>query len=129
MMQAKNIEPEQEDVPLYKRAFAAYNRLAKRLEEIHLNVRAKSKRFSKYVPRLPVLTYNPERFTKNIAPFANDLEVRRPTFNAHNLYQFNAEYRDRLRRTGERIISAKNSLLRNLEGYGIRGIINKYKFR
>ena len=128
-MQSKNIEPEQEDLPLYKRAFAAYNRLAKRLEDLSLKIRSKSKRLSRLIPRLPVLTYNPDRLTKNIAPFANDLEVRRPTLNAHNLYQFNAEYRDYLRRLGERVLSVKNTMIRNLAGYGIKGLINKYKFR
>lgn len=129
LMQPKNIEPEEEDVPLYKRAFAAYNRLAKRLEDLSLKIRSKSKLLSRLIPRLPVLTYNPDRLTKNIAPFSNDLEVRRPTLNAHNLYQFNAEYRDYLRRLGERVLNFKNTMVRNLAGYGIKGLINKYKFR
>ena len=129
MMQAKNIEPEDETVPLYKRVFARYNKLAQALEGLSLKARGVSKRLSKYVPRLPVLTYNPEQLTKNIAPFSNNLEVKRPTLNAHNLYQFNAEYRDYMRQAAQRFLNLKNSLVRNLEGYGIKGLINKYKYR
>ena len=119
----------EDTTPLYKRVFASYNRLAQSLEELSLKLRTVSKRLSKLVPRLPVMTYNKEKMTKNIEPFANNLEVSRPTLNAHNLYQFSAEYRDYLRQMGEEIQNMKNSMLRNLDGFGIMALINKYKYR
>jgi hypothetical protein len=116
-----------EYIPLYKRAFRRFNGLAENLNALRLSLKPISQRLADLIPRLPVFTYNPERLTKDIPPFDNDLEVRRPTLKAHNLYQFSAEYRERVRSMAERVLNLKNSILRNMGT--LRGLYNKYKLR
>ena len=116
-------EPE---TPLYKRALQRYNEIAHTLTVVSLEVRKYSKVLSKYVPRLPTYEYNQEEN----AEFANSFVLSRPTLNAKNLYQFNAEYRNYLIEFGERVISYKlNKVRSNLGGIGVRALINKYKYR
>jgi len=119
-----------EDVlPLYKRFFKVYNEVAERLLEISLKIRKYSKRLSRFVPRLPIVEYNKEQLTKEVRPFENNLVVSRPTLYARNLYQFNAEFRDYVRKFGENILFVKNSLARSIDGISLRALINKYKYR
>ena len=119
-----------EDVlPLYKRFFRVYNELAERLLEVSLKIRKYSKRLSRFVPRLPIVEYNKEQLTKEVRPFENNLVVSRPTLFARNLYQFNAEYRDYVRKFGENLLFVKRSLARSIDGISLRALINKYKYR
>jgi uncharacterized protein YdcH (DUF465 family) len=118
-----------EEQPLYKRVFEAYNNLAHKLSHLSLKLRKVSKPLSRYIPRLPVLKYNPDSETKNIKPFANDLTLTRPTYNALTLYQFSAEYRDYVRKMGNNVLNYKGNAVRNLDGFSVKALINKYKLR
>ncbi len=119
--------------PLYIRVFRRYNVLADKLKQLHLSLRQVSKRLANLVPRLPRVHYNDEKTNNQVdrtAPkFDNNLLVSRTTNNAFTLYQFNAEYRDRLREMAERLLSVKTSILRGLSRYSFRALINKYKPR
>ena len=106
-----------------------YNNLAESIKMLRSFVSSYSKKISKMIPRLPIVTYNPEQLTKNIKPFANDLEISRSMLNSHNLYQFMAEFIDFQKTVGEEIGNFKNSMLRNFDGYSLKGLINKYKYR
>jgi hypothetical protein len=79
---------------------------------------------STLIPRLPVYEYNNEQ-----QKYDNNLVIRRPTLNARNLYQFNAEYRNYLKLMSENVLSIKSSLSRNTDGMSIKALINKYKYR
>lgn len=119
-----------DQLPLYKRLFARYNSLAQRLNRLHFKVRSFSKTLSRYIPRLTMISYNKDDQLNRMArQFDNNLVAHRPIYNARNLYQFNAEYRDTLRRLGNRILSVKSNLLRNIQGANIRSLVNKYKLR
>ena len=106
-----------------------YNSLQVTLTSLKTMLSPLSKELSKLIPQLPTITYNPVQYTKNIKPFANDLQVSRSLVNSHNLYQVSAVYRDSMRSLAESIQNMKNSLLRNMEGVSLRGLINKYKYR
>ena len=124
------IAPESaEQLPLYKRVFRRYNHLAQQLTDLSLAVRKYSKRLSTYVPRLPVLEYNPTQTDKTIRPFDNNLKVTRPTLNADNLYQFYAEQRNYMKKAGELVLSIKGNMLRDLNVLRFKSLINKYKLR
>lgn len=118
------MKSQNDDMPLYKRFFRSYNVLAHKLTEISLRIRAYSRRLSTLIPRLPVYEYNNEQ-----QKYDNNLVIRRPTLNARNLYQFNAEYRNYLKLMSENVLSIKSSLSRNTDGMSIKALINKYKYR
>jgi hypothetical protein len=120
-----------DDLPFYKRVFRRYNSVSKRLTNLHFKVRKYSQRLARYIPRLPTATYNDEsnKRDKSINPYDNNLVLTRPTIHSHNLYQFNAEYRDYLRRMADRVLTLKARYLRNWDGLSTKALINKYKFR
>ena len=123
-------EKKLEELPLHKRLFIRYNNLARKVNSLHFNVRSFSKTLANYIPRLTMISYNSENQLNRMArQFDNNLVAHRPLNNARNLYQFNAEYRDTLRRIGNRILSVKADLLRNTQGANLRSLINKYKPR
>ncbi len=100
--------------------------MAKRLTELSMFVRRMNKNLSKYIPRLPTYEYNEGASGE----YQNNLVVRRPTLYAKNLYQFNQEYRDYLRKAGANFLSVKGNLVRsNLGGMSIKALVNKYKYR
>ena len=118
-------EKEGESSPLYKRLFAKYNNLAQLLQSLHMKVRSMSKNLAKYVPRLPLMRYN----TDPSSSFANNLIISRPTYNAHTLYQFNAEYREYVRVLANRVSTIKGNFIRDTGAFGLRALWNKYKLR
>ena len=115
-----------EQLPVYKRVLRKYNKIAKKLTALNMKIRKYSKSLSKYIPRLPTYEYNRE----GNGEYENDLVIRRPTFYAKNLYQFNHEYRNYVRKAGQNFLKLKRNLVRsNLSGMGIKALINKYKYR
>jgi hypothetical protein len=124
MEKSLNGEPE---LPIYKKVLRSYNKIAKALTKISVGLRKHSNKLSKLVPRLPTYEYNQD---ENKSEFSNHLVISRPTLHAKNLYQFNHEYRDYVRKAGENFLAIKRNLVRsNLAGLGIRSLINKYKYR
>ena len=118
------------DLPMYKRVFFKYNKLADKLKDLHVRVRKYSKRLARFVPRLPKVAYNNEVQLNKMAPlYDNNLIVTRPTYNSFTLYQFNAEYRERLRGLAQSLLRTKGNLLRNTNGYSLKALYNKYKLR
>lgn len=126
MQMANNIDNE---TPLYKRFFKAYNQAAQNLQSISIKIRKYSKTLSRLVPRLPIVEYNKEQITREKRPFDNNLVITRPTLYARNFYQFNAEYRDFVQKIGQRVLSVKRNLVRSVDAISLRGLINKYKYR
>ena len=114
------------DLPLYKNVLRQYNEIAHKLNALNLKVRNYSKPLSKLVPRLPTYEYN----MNSNGEYQNELVLKRPTHFARNLYQFNHEYRNYLRKTGQNILKFKRNLIGlNYAGSGIKALINKYKYR
>ena len=123
MERSLNAGPE---LPVYKKVLRTYNGLAKSLTKLSLKLRKISNKLSKLVPRLPTYEYNQD----DESEFANNLVIRRPTLYAKNLYQFNHEYRDYVRKAGNNFLMLKRNLVRsNLGGIGLKSLINKYKYR
>lgn len=123
MEQSLNAGPE---MPVYKKVLRTYNNIAKSLTKLSLRLRRHSNKLSKLVPRLPTYEYNQD----DKSEFSNNLVIRRPTLNAKNLYQFNHEYRDYVRKAGNNFLFFKRNLVRsNLGGLGLKSLINKYKYR
>jgi hypothetical protein len=118
---------EQEYVPLYKRAYVVYNSAAQTLTKWSLWTKKYSKLVSTFIPRLPIIEYNQVEDDK----FENNLVIRRPTLNARNLYQFNAEYRNYIKQIGENILFVKTAMMRNnlASMGGVKSLYNKYRFR
>jgi hypothetical protein len=117
-------------LPLHKRVAYRYNRVAKTLNKLYTTVKSKGwNRLAKYLPRLTTISYNNQTSPSYDAKYDNNLVLTRPVYYSKNLYQFNAEYRDRLRVLANRVASIKGNLLRNMKTYSIRSLINKYKFR
>jgi hypothetical protein len=129
LSQTKIATQSEEPLPFYKRVYHRYNEWARELTRISLVLRKYSKTLSTYVPRLPVLEYNPTQTDRTIRPFDNNLKVSRPTLNAENLYQFYAEQRNYMKKAGELVLSIKGNLLRDLNVLRFKSLINKYKYR
>ncbi len=126
-LMANKMAPVEPEVPLYKRIFQRYNSLADRVNICHEQVyQSKFRILSRLIPRLSRISYNAEN---NKSQFENNFQIRKRISRASNLYQFNAEYRDRVRRFGSAILKFKSLLVRDIKGISLRALINKYKYR
>lgn len=123
-------EKKLEELALHQRLFIRYNNFARKINQFHFTVKSFSKTLANFIPRLTMISYNDQNQLDRVRrEFDNNLVAHRPVNNARNLYQFNAEYRDTLRRLANRVLSVKANLLRNIQGANLRSLINKYKPR
>lgn len=129
MMAAKKQEDDaMKAQPFHKRVYLKYNKLADKLNEMHLRVRSMSKRLARFVPKLPKVAYVNGKGDAS-KKFDNDLTVTRITHNAKNLYQANSIYRDNLRKLAKKFLDIKGNLARRSRSFSIKALVNKYKYK
>lgn len=123
---SNKMAPEPE-LPLHKRLFQRYNSLAEKLNSVHDRLyKTRARILTRLIPKLTRISYNSE---DNTSAYQNNVRISKRMSRATNLYQFNAEYRNRVRRLGNAVQRFKSFLVRDIKGSSIRAILNKYRYR
>lgn len=124
-VRSESDEKDVEALPLFKRLAIRYNRLSDLLNGLRERVQKKSARLARRIPILAKISYNNDASDG----FENDLTISKRTYRAHNLYQLNRLYRERVRRLSARMERTKADLVRRDRGASLKQLYHKYKFR